>query len=58
MANIMAALKQHAPGIAAAGSGVSSSSILPMSTAEELAVWERLDDVIMVSSSSGNGSSA
>jgi hypothetical protein len=48
LANIMAALKQHAPGIAA-GSSISSSSILPMSTAEDLAAWERLDDVIMVS---------
>lgn len=49
MANILAALSQHAPAVAAA-KAVSSSSILPMTTAEELQAWERLDDVIMVSS--------
>uniref|UniRef100_A0A383VGD9 NAD(P)-binding domain-containing protein n=1 Tax=Tetradesmus obliquus TaxID=3088 RepID=A0A383VGD9_TETOB len=54
MANIVAALAKHAPGIASAGSGISSSSILPMASAEDLAAWERLDDVIM----GGNSSSA
>lgn len=52
MANIIAAIKQHAPQIAAATS-ISSSTILPMKTADDLAVWERLDDVISGSSSSG-----
>ncbi|WIA12335.1 hypothetical protein OEZ85_012388 [Tetradesmus obliquus] len=54
MANIVAALAKHAPGVASAGSGISSSSILPMASAEDLAAWERLDDVIM----GGNSSSA
>jgi hypothetical protein len=47
LANVVAALAQHAPGVAA-GKGISSSSILPMATAEDLAAWQRLDDVIMV----------
>jgi hypothetical protein len=47
LANIVAALAQHAPGVSA-GKGISSSSILPMATAEDLAAWQRLDDVIMV----------
>jgi hypothetical protein len=47
MANILAALAQHAPHLSSSAA-VTSSSILPMKTAEDLEAWERLDDVIMV----------
>ena len=53
MANIVAALKAHCPALAAAAaapqlSSGSATTILPMRSEEDLAVWERLDDVIMV----------
>ena len=50
MANIVAALKQHSPALAATSqlSSSSSSTILPMKTAQDLEAWEKLDDVIMV----------
>eukprot|EP00878_Enallax_costatus_P001050 GHUV01001185.1.p1 GENE.GHUV01001185.1~~GHUV01001185.1.p1 ORF type:complete len:643 (+),score=165.16 GHUV01001185.1:143-2071(+) len=51
ISNIIAAIQKHAPQIAAA-TPISSSSILPMITADDLAIWERLDDVIMGGSSS------
>lgn len=47
MANILAALAQHAPQLSS-GAAITSSSILPMKTVEDLEAWERLDDVIMV----------
>lgn len=54
MANILSALKQHCPALAAVAatpqlSVGSSSTILPMKTADDLEAWEKLDDVIMVS---------
>jgi hypothetical protein len=53
MANIVAAIKAHCPTVAsAAGNQLrpgSATTILPMKTADDLAVWEKLDDVIMVS---------
>eukprot|EP00775_Hariotina_reticulata_P006495 gene6495-6723_t len=46
MANILAALSQHVPQLSS-GAAITSSSILPMRTAEDLEAWDRLDDVIM-----------
>jgi len=47
MANILAAMAQYTPQLIS-GPAITSSSILPMKTAEDLEAWERLDDVIMV----------
>lgn len=57
MANILSALKQHCPALAAVAatpqlSVGSSSTILPMKTADDLEAWEKLDDVIMGGNSS------
>lgn len=54
MAHIVAAIKAHCPQLAAVAatpqlSNGSSSTILPMKSEEDLAFWEKLDDVIMVS---------
>eukprot|EP00879_Flechtneria_rotunda_P002013 GHRR01002190.1.p1 GENE.GHRR01002190.1~~GHRR01002190.1.p1 ORF type:complete len:439 (+),score=154.06 GHRR01002190.1:1582-2898(+) len=51
IANILAAINKYASDIAA-NKVTSTTSVLPMTTAEELAVWERLDDVIMGGNSS------
>ncbi|KAF8071307.1 IP5P13 [Scenedesmus sp. PABB004] len=51
MANILAAIAAHAPGLTAA-SAPRAESVLRMTSADELAAWERLDDVIMGGSSS------
>lgn len=52
MANILDAIRAHAPALTAAIkpqlSATSAETVLPMASAEDLAVWERLDDVIMV----------
>ena len=52
MANILAAAQQHAPALAAAIrpqlSAATAETILPMKTAEDLEIWDKLDDVIMV----------
>lgn len=53
MANIVAAIKAHCPAVAAA-TGPNQlrpgrvTTVLPMKTAEDLEVWQKLDDVIMV----------
>lgn len=53
VANIIAAIKQHAPQLAATIkpqlSAFTAETILPMKTEKDLEVWEKLDDVIMVS---------
>lgn len=49
----MAAIKAHCPAVAAA-TGPNQlrpgnvTTVLPMKTAEDLEVWQKLDDVIMV----------
>lgn len=53
MANIVAAIKAHCPAVAAATGPNqlrpgSVTTVLPMKTAEDLEVWQKLDDVIMV----------
>lgn len=47
MGHILDAIAQHAPQLAASSRPV-ATSILPMTSPEQVAVWERLDDVIMV----------
>jgi hypothetical protein len=56
MQHVIAAIKTHAPQLAAAIrpqlSAFDSETILAMATSDDLAAWERLDDVIMGGSSS------
>jgi hypothetical protein len=52
MPNILAAFKKHCPQVAASTGSVlrpgSVDTVLPMKTAADLQMWEKLDDVIMV----------